>query len=74
MKKTIILILSFLLLLIPASAQKKKKQATGKEPLFGKALATYPIKPKSSKSLKTILINFSSLNKKFKNLKLKTEN
>ena len=43
MKKTIILILSFLLLLIPASAQKKKKQATGKESLFGKALATYPI-------------------------------
>ena len=28
---------------LPASAQKKKKQATGKEPLFGKALATYPV-------------------------------
>ena len=43
MKRTVILILSFLVLLLPLSAQKKKKQATGKESLFGKALASYPI-------------------------------
>lgn len=42
MKKTIVFFLSFLVLLLPASAQKKK-QASGKEPLFGKAMASYPI-------------------------------
>ena len=42
MKRTLVLLLSFLFLLLPVSAQKKK-QASGKEPLFGKAMATYPI-------------------------------
>ena len=42
MKRTLVLLLSFLVLLLPVSAQKKK-QASGKEPLFGKAMATYPI-------------------------------
>ena len=42
MKKTLTLFLSFIVLLLPISAQKKK-QASGKEPLFGKALASYPI-------------------------------
>lgn len=41
MKKTIVLILSFIVLLLPVTAQKKK--SSGKEPLFGKANATYPI-------------------------------
>ena len=42
MKKFLILVLSFVFFLIPVSAQKKKK-SSGKEPLFGKALASYPI-------------------------------
>ena len=42
MKKNLILLLSFVLCLC-VSAQQKKKPATGKEPLFGKALATYTI-------------------------------
>ena len=42
MKRTLVLLLSSLVLLLPVSAQKKK-QASGKEPLFGKAMATYPI-------------------------------
>ena len=42
MKRTIVLLLSFLVLLLPVSAQKKK-QTSGKEPLFGKAMASYSI-------------------------------
>ena len=42
MKRTLVLLLSSFVLLLPVSAQKKK-QASGKEPLFGKAMATYPI-------------------------------
>ena len=42
MKRTLVLLLSSLVLLLPVSAQKKKR-ASGKEPLFGKAMATYPI-------------------------------
>ena len=42
MKKLLITVLSLIVLLLPASAQKKQ-QATGKESLFGKAKATYPI-------------------------------
>ena len=42
MKRTLVLLLSSFVLLLPVSAQKKK-QAAGKEPLFGKAMATYPI-------------------------------
>ena len=42
MRRTLVALLSFFVLFIPVTAQKKK-QATGKEPLFGKALATYPI-------------------------------
>lgn len=41
-KRLLLLFLSLFVLLAPAASQKKK-QATGKEPLFGKALATYPI-------------------------------
>ena len=41
-KRLLLLFLSLFVLLAPAAAQQKK-QATGKEPLFGKALATYPI-------------------------------
>ena len=43
MKRNLILLLSLVLLCLPVAAQKKKKSVTGKEPLFGKALATYPI-------------------------------
>ena len=42
MKRTLVLLLSSFVLLLPVSAQKKK-QASGKEPLFGKSMATYPI-------------------------------
>lgn len=42
MKKLLIAVLSLIVILLPVSAQKKK-QASGKEPLFGKAMATYPI-------------------------------
>lgn len=42
MKRTLVLLLSSFVLLLPVSAQKKK-QASGKELLFGKAMATYPI-------------------------------
>ena len=42
MKRTLVLLLSSLVLLLPVSAQKKKR-ASGKEPLFGKAMVTYPI-------------------------------
>ena len=42
MKRTLVLLLSSFVLLLPVSAQKKKR-ASGKEPLFGKAMATYPI-------------------------------
>ena len=42
-KRLLLLFLSLFVLLAPAASQKKKKPATGKEPLFGKALATYPI-------------------------------
>jgi len=42
MKRIIAFLLSLLVLLLPVSAQKKKRK-TGKEPLFGKALASYPI-------------------------------
>ena len=42
MKRNLILLLSFVLCLSVA-AQQKKQPATGKEPLFGKALATYTI-------------------------------
>ena len=41
-KRLLLLFLSLFVLLAPAASQKKE-QATGKEPLFGKALATYPI-------------------------------
>lgn len=41
-KRLLLLFLSLFVLLAPAASQKKK-QATGKEPLFGKALGTYPI-------------------------------
>ena len=41
-KRLLLLFLSLFVLLAPAASQKKK-QATGKEPLFGKALAAYPI-------------------------------
>ena len=41
-KRLLLLFLSLFVLLAPAASQKKK-QATGKEPLFGKALASYPI-------------------------------
>ena len=40
MKRNFILLLSFILLCLPVVAQQKKKTATGKEPLFGKSLAT----------------------------------
>ena len=42
MMRPVLLLLLFLVLQCPVSAQKKK-QASGKEPLFGKAMATYPI-------------------------------
>ena len=42
MKKLLIAVLSFIVILLPVSAQKKK-QASGKELLFGKAMASYPI-------------------------------
>lgn len=43
-KKFISLCLCVSVFIIPASAQQKaKKPATGKEPLFGKSLASYPI-------------------------------
>lgn len=42
MKRLILAFLALLVLVLPVSAQKTKK-TTGKEPLFGKALATYPI-------------------------------
>lgn len=42
MKKIVTILLSLLVLLVPVAAQKKK-QKTGKEPLFGKALASYPV-------------------------------
>ena len=42
MKKLLVTVFSLIVLLLPVSAQKQK-QASGKEPLFGKALATYPI-------------------------------
>ena len=42
-KRLLLLFLSLFVLLAPAASQKSKKPATGKEPLFGKALATYPI-------------------------------
>ena len=41
-KKLIVVILSLVVFLCPASAQKKKS-TSGKEPLFGKAMASYPI-------------------------------
>ena len=41
MKKLLIAAFSLLIFLLPLSAQNKK--ASGKEPLFGKAMATYPI-------------------------------
>ena len=43
MKRNLILLLSLVLLCLPVAAQKKKKPVTGKEPLFGKALATYTV-------------------------------
>lgn len=43
MKRILSLCLCISVFIIPADAQKKKKPATGKEPLFGKALASYPI-------------------------------
>lgn len=43
MKRNLILLLSLILLCLPVAAQKKKKSVTGKEPLFGKALATYTV-------------------------------
>ena len=42
MRRFLIVFLSLVVLLLPVSAQKKK-QASGKEPLFGKALFSYPI-------------------------------
>mgnify|MGYP003441365107 CR=1 FL=1 len=42
MKKLLIAVLSLIVILLPVSAQKKK-QASGKEPLFGKAMASYQI-------------------------------
>ena len=42
MKRNLIILLSFILLCLPVVAQQKKT-ATGKEPLFGKSLATYTI-------------------------------
>lgn len=44
MKKLLISILSVIVFLLPASAQKQKRKSSGKEPLFGKAMASYPIK------------------------------
>ena len=41
-KKLLVAVLSLIVFLLPLSAQKKK-QASGKEPLFGKALASYSI-------------------------------
>lgn len=41
MKKLLVAVLSLIVFLLPLSAQKKK--TSGKEPLFGKALAAYPI-------------------------------
>lgn len=41
MKKLLVAVLSLIVFLLPLSAQKKK--TSGKEPLFGKALASYPI-------------------------------
>lgn len=41
MKKLLVTVLSLIVFLLPLSAQKKK--TSGKEPLFGKAMATYPI-------------------------------
>ena len=41
-KKLLVAVLSLIVFLFPLSAQKKK-QASGKEPLFGKTLASYPI-------------------------------
>ncbi|MBQ8441941.1 MAG: N-acetylmuramoyl-L-alanine amidase, partial [Bacteroides sp.] len=41
MKRLLVLLLSLIVFLLPLSAQKKK--TSGKEPLFGKAMATYPI-------------------------------
>ena len=42
MKKLLIAVLSLIVILLPVSAQKKK-QVSGKEPLFGKTMASYPI-------------------------------
>ena len=42
MKKLLLAVLSFIVFLFPLSAQEQKKQS-GKEPLFGKAMASYPI-------------------------------
>ena len=42
MKKILIALSLFFVFVLPLAAQKKKK-ASGKEPLFGKALASYPI-------------------------------
>ena len=42
MKRNLILLLSLIFLWLPVTAQQKKS-ATGKEPLFGKALASYTI-------------------------------
>ena len=41
-KRLLLLLLTLFVLLAPAASQKKE-QAIGKEPLFGKALASYPI-------------------------------
>ena len=41
MKKLLIAVLSVIVFLLPVSAQKKK--SSGKEPLFGKEMASYPI-------------------------------
>ena len=41
MKRLLVAVFTLLVFLLPLSAQKKK--SSGKEPLFGKALATYPI-------------------------------
>ncbi len=44
MKQTLLILLSLVFLCLPTMAQQKsKKPVTGKEPLFGKALASYPI-------------------------------
>ena len=43
MKQPLLILLSLVFLCLPTMAQQKKKTATGKEPLFGKSLATYSI-------------------------------